>query len=216
MEPTGPHHLQKSRNPILRTPNRTPSTPWLHQEILSINIFARFLTRRITVGLRGSSSDTEWWSRTFLNPSESPSMPRSLPHQPPQPHTAWPASTRLLPHWSHRPKRPDRTSIFCLTASLTDNVHQRVWVLPPRQALITLRPQHRLAFSTIEAQNMAYSDSMYAASSGTWLKLSEAWLLELLMTGDSAGRGQQIHTISLGLLHLTAIIPHHQSQLTTR
>jgi len=31
----------KSRNPILRAPNRPPSRPWLHLEILSLNIMNR-------------------------------------------------------------------------------------------------------------------------------------------------------------------------------
>ncbi|KAK0150588.1 hypothetical protein N1851_008312 [Merluccius polli] len=34
----------KSSDPILRSPNRTPSTPWLRLEILSIKIMNRIVT----------------------------------------------------------------------------------------------------------------------------------------------------------------------------
>ncbi|KAK0146540.1 hypothetical protein N1851_014146 [Merluccius polli] len=51
------------------------------------------------------------------------------------------------------------------------------WVreLPPRQAPTTLRPQLRSAALTMEARNMAHSDSMYLASPSTWSKLSRRW-----------------------------------------
>ncbi|KAK0147911.1 hypothetical protein N1851_012372 [Merluccius polli] len=99
-----------------------------------------------------------------------------------------------------------------LTASLTAGVHQRVRELPPRQAPTTLRPQLRSAALTMEAWNMAHSDSMSPASPGTWSKLSRRWELKLSLTGDSARRSQQ----TLGLPGLTGILPHHRSQLTTR
>ena len=38
MGPIGPHHLQKSKDPILGSPNRTPSTPEPYLEILSMKV----------------------------------------------------------------------------------------------------------------------------------------------------------------------------------
>ncbi|KAK0134371.1 hypothetical protein N1851_030055 [Merluccius polli] len=81
---------------------------------------------------------------------------------------------------------------FSLTASLTAGVHQRVRELPPRQAP-ALRPQ--LWSVTMEARNMAHSDSMSPASPGTRSKLSRRWELKLSLTGDSARRSQQTLTI---------------------
>ena len=47
-------------------------------------------------------------------------------------------------------------SFFSLTAFLTAGVYPWVQVLPPQQAPTTLRPQYRLAASTMDAQNMAH------------------------------------------------------------
>ncbi|KAK0130610.1 hypothetical protein N1851_035151 [Merluccius polli] len=77
----------------------------------------------------------------------------------PQLRSAWPAGTCLLPPESHRPKS--------LTASLAAGVQQRVRELTPRQAPTTLRPQLWSAALTMEAQNMAHSDSMSPASPET-------------------------------------------------
>ncbi|KAK0152469.1 Solute carrier family 43 member 3 [Merluccius polli] len=108
---------------------------------------------------------------------------------------------RYLPAASGVPqaKKVLQDSFFSLTASLTAGVHQRVRGLPPRQAPTTLRPQLWSAALTMEARNMAHSDSMSPAS-----------------PGDSARRSQQTLTIRLGLPGLTGILPHHRSQLTTR
>ncbi|XP_062281790.1 DNA-directed RNA polymerase II subunit RPB2 isoform X2 [Scomber scombrus] len=74
----------------------------------------------------------------------------------------------------------------------------------------------RSAALTMEARNMAHSDSMSLASPGTWSKFSRRWELKLSLTGDSARRSQQTLTMRLGLPGLTGILPHHRSQLTTR
>ncbi|KAK0138509.1 hypothetical protein N1851_024970 [Merluccius polli] len=146
--------------------------------------------------------------KSFSMASPNSSMSGFLPQRPPQLRSAWPAGTCLLPPESHRPKS--------LTASLTAGVHQRVRELPPLQAPTTLRPQLRSAALTMEARNMAHSDSMSPASPGTWSKLSRRWELKLSLTGDSARCSQQTLTMCLGLPGLTGILPHHRSQLTTR
>lgn len=64
--------------------------------------------------------------------------------------------------------------------------HHRVLVLPPQQAPMTFWPQLIAASSTMEALNMADSDSMSTASPGMQVKFFWRWELKTLRTGASA------------------------------
>lgn len=107
-------------------------------------------------------------------------------------------------------------SFFSFTASLTQTLHHWVQGWPPWEPLTTLQQLLKAAASTTEVRNMAYSDSMFPASVGMWLKFSLRCELKIYLKGSSAKRFQQILTTHLGLSGLSNIFPRHLIQLTTR